>query len=63
MLHIAKTLAESPHLPAALHERACRFLALSLTTNSSWRESLAVLAKLQPSALLAVGQALLTERN
>jgi hypothetical protein len=62
-LHIAKTLAEPPRLPAALHEQACRFLALSLTANSSWREGLAVLAKLQPSALLAVGHALLTERN
>jgi hypothetical protein len=63
MLHIAETLAELPHLPAALHEHACRFLALSLTANSTWRKSLAVLAKLQPSALLTVGQALLTERN
>jgi hypothetical protein len=63
MLHIAKTLAEPTHLPAALHQRACRFLALSLTANSTWRESLAVLAKLQPPALLAVSQALLAETN
>jgi hypothetical protein len=60
MLHIAKTLAERPHLPAMLHEHACRSLAFTLTRNSSWRDSLAVLAKLQPSALLSVGRALLS---
>jgi hypothetical protein len=63
MLHIAETLAELPDLPAALHEQACRFLALSLTSNSTWRKSLDVLAKLQPSALLAVGQALLVKET
>ena len=56
MLHVAKTLAVPSYLPATLHQRACRFLALSLTANSSWRESLAVLAKLQPPALLAVAK-------
>jgi hypothetical protein len=63
MLYMAKALAQPPDLAAALRERACRFLAFSLTANSSWRESFAVLAKLEPSALLAVGQALLTEAN
>ena len=63
MLGIANVLTRNPHLPDVLRERACRFLAHALVSNSSWLEGLNVLAKLRPSVLPSIGSAILRKNN
>ena len=65
ILDIAKVMAE--HDPADLTQpirlQACRILVQAVTLGSTWRETLALLAALQPSALPAVGRIIIKQGN